>query len=146
MNNHLPRGANVAASGTGAANYSKVPGANTRQAANMMVGGGANRTKPPATNGRSVGRSAGLNQGVAKRAGSRSGNMNDDEDQHMSSASQNQRSGSAARRQNAAAAAYNVGNLGPNKSSGLAAANRGKVNSTRPAQESVFEFTDNLME
>ena len=100
-----------------------------------MVGGGVNRTKPPATNGRSVGRGAGLNQGVSKRTGSRSGgaNINDEEDQHMSSASQNQRSGSAARRQNAAAAAYNVGNLGSNKSSGVAAANRGKVNSTRPA-------------
>lgn len=78
----------------------------------MMVGGGVNRTnKPPVNNPRSVNR-PGANMASAKRSGSRNGEM-EDEDQHMRGAAG--RSGSANRRQSAAAQAYNSGSLGAAK-------------------------------
>ena len=111
------------ANGTGGAGtYSKVPGTNTRHAANNIVGTTPNRgigvnSKPPAMGGARTGpnvRARANGAGAAARGSSRGGG-DPDADQIMSSdhvnkkygvAAANQRSGSANRRQGASAAAY----------------------------------------
>ena len=85
------------ANGTGAGTYSKVPGANTRQAAANIVGGtanrglGANSSKPPAMGGARAGpnvRARGAGARGSSRGAGASGNAVDDgdADQIMSSA------------------------------------------------------------
>jgi len=138
----------------GAGTYSKVPGSNTRQAANNIVGStpnnkpGTNNSKPPA-----IGARAGPNvrpraNGAMARGSSRGG---EDADQIMSNGgAKGQRSGSAARRAGASAAAYqaqSVG-MGVDQIRGGGAHSKGARNSSNRAvqQDNVFEYTDSLME
>lgn len=122
----------------------------------MMHGAGANaRNKPPSVNraGPNVRPNGNMQAVNGKRQNSRSGRddaaMAGDEDEVMHpyrGAAAAQRSGSAQRRGAQAAAAYNnhakIGGAAANSKSSIM--NRGS--SQRAQQESVFEFTDSLME
>ena len=95
--------------GGSGASYSKVPGANARQAANNIVGSGKPGTKPPAVGSRTGPNVRPRANGAVARGSSRGG---EDADQIMSSGGAAQRVDSASRRAGASAAAYQVQSVG----------------------------------
>ena len=162
----MMRTANAGGGAGGAStSYSKVPGSNTRQAASNIVNGTASHSgraagnvKPPTMNGRGGPNVRAANKNVSNAnssVGRRPGSRDADSDERMAESRPQrngipaaQRSGSAQRK--AAAAAYN-------SSAGLGAdaiGTRGKNGfanfkpqaSGQGSKESVFEYTDSLME
>ena len=141
----------------GAASYSRVPGSNTRQAANMMVGGGSavarkqpDRVgKPPANNSMRNGPNVRAIVDNSKRGASRGQGKREDEDyvmngQYNSRGVAGQRSDSAKRRAGASAVAYG-GSGAANIANGYGKLKE-KSNEQKMASEGVFEFTDALIE